>query len=661
MRKSDRELGMNRPITRRDFLNGVSVAVTASLVAPAGRSVAAAGAPQPTPPADDNYPPARTGLRGSHPGSYEVAHGMRDGKTYEIGEDTGETYDLVVVGGGMSGLAAAYYFRKRTVPNAKILVLDNHDDFGGHARRNEFLVDGRLLIARGGTSYIERPATFPIEGRELLKDIGVDYNEPTYKIDRGFYASLGLRTAQYFDKETFGTDKLVMNAPGAGGGGGGAQRGPSPEFLAQTPLTAHVQKELRRLFNDRVDYLPGLSKADKLRKLKTTSYKDYLLDIVKVDPEVLAYYHPGGNACPSLTIETASAWFFMNHNGAGFDGLELALEPDAGSALDEHPPIAGLPTQFHFPEGVGGVARLLVRSLVPTALPATSMADGELTRVQYERLDDPSSPVRIRLNSTVVRVRNIGDPKSASDVDVMYVRNGKAQRVRAKGAVLACHHAVIPYLCPELPQAQKDALHLAVRATQMITNVAIRNWKAFEKLGVSSVGCPGAKYPGYSSAALVAPVTMGAYKPARTPDEPIVVELNGGMGGMERKSGMNARDMFRAAREIMYRTPFETYERNIRTHLARVFGDGGFDPARDIAAITINRWPHGYATGINYLFDPDWSEDELPFVKARRAFGRITIANTDAVGICLTQAAFDQAYRAVSELDKRPMAYWNRS
>ena len=506
MRKADRELGMDRPITRRDFINGVSVAVGASLV-PAARAAAAnAATPQAGAAPDAAYPPARTGLRGSHPGSYEVAHSMRDGRTYDTGEDTGERYDLVVVGGGMSGLAAAYYFRKRTVPNAKILVLDNHDDFGGHARRNEFLVDGRLLIARGGTSYIERPATFPVEGRELLKDIGIDYNEPTYKIDRGLYASLGLRTAQYFDQETFGINKLVMNPPGVGGGGGGggAARGPSPEFLAQTPLTPRVQQELLRLYTDRVDYLPGLSKAEKLQKLRKLSYTQYLLDIVKVDPEVLAYYHPGGNACPSLTIDTASAWFFMNHNGAGFGGLGLALEVDAGSELDEHPPVPDLPTQFHFPEGVGGVARLLVRSLIPEALPVKSMADGELTRVDYARLDASSSSVRIRLSSTVVRVRNVGDPKAATEADVVYVRDGKALQVRAKGVVLACHHGVIPYVCPELPAAQKEALHLAVRATQMITNVAIRNWKAFEKMGVSSVSCPGAKYPGYSSAALIA-------------------------------------------------------------------------------------------------------------------------------------------------------------
>jgi spermidine dehydrogenase len=659
MTRSDRELGMHRTITRRDFLNGVSVAAGASLVRP---TEAAGAEPQPAsaPQAGVGYPPALTGLRGSHPGSYDVAHSMRDGRSYDAGEDTKETYDLVVVGAGMSGLAAAYFFRKRTVPNAKILILDNHDDFGGHARRNEFTVGGRLLIARGGTSYIERPATFPVEGRELLTDIGVDYREPTASVDPRFYASLGMGSATYFDKETFGVDKLVVNPVSTPGGGGGG-RGPSPEFLAQTPLAAHVQKELLRLYNERRDYLPGLSQAEKLQKLRKISYKDYLLNVVKLHPDVLAYFHPGGNACPSLTIETSSAWFHFNHNSPGLAGLGLELEPDAPSKLDEHPPVPDMPNQFHFPEGVGAVARLLVRSLIPGALHGTSMADVELAPLRYDQLDSPASPVRIRLNSTAVRVSHVGEPKTAPEVEVTYVRDGKPYRVRTKGTVLACNHAVIPYLCPELPQRQKDALHLAVRATQIITNVAIRDWRAFEKLRVSSVNSPGASYPGYSSVGLNAPVTMGAYQPPRTPAEPIVITLGGGMGGMERLPGMNARDMFRAARAAMFKTTFESYERNIRTHLARVLGSGGFDPARDLAAITINRWPHGYATGVNNLFDPDWPDEELPFVRARRPFGRVTIANSDASGVCLTQAAFDQAYRAVSELDRRHMAYWNRS
>ena len=662
MKKRDRELGMDRPITRRDFLNGVSMAVGSTLVRP-GSSEAAPTVQEALPGsgADVNYPPARTGLRGSHPGSYEVAHAMKDGKAWETGEDTGETYDLVVVGGGMSGLGAAYYFRKQAGPKAKIMLLDNHDDFGGHAKRNEFNVRDRLLIARGGTMYIERPATYTQEGQALLKDIGIDYGEPTYEIDRGFYGSLGLSSAQFFDKETFGVDKLVVRDLGEGGGFGGGGRGPSPEYLARTPLAPHVQKELVRLYNEKRDYLEGLSPAEKDRALRKTSYKNYLLNHVKLHPDALKYFHPGGGGCPSLTIETYSAYFAFNHYRPGFDGLGLEMEPDTGRSLDDNRPNQNEPTQWHFPEGVGGVARLIVRYLVPAALPGHSMADAELSRLDYNKLDRPSNPTRIRLNSTAVRVRNVGDPESATETEVIYAQQGKAHRVRAKGCVLACFHAVIPYMCPDLPEAQKEALHLAVRATQMITNVALNDWKVFEKMGISSVSCPGASYPYYSSLALNPPITMGGYWPPRSPDEPVVMEMNGGSGGMERPSGMNARDMFRAAREIMYRTTFETYERNIRTHLARVLGDGGFDPARDVAAITINRWPHGYAMGMNYLFDPDWSAEEVPWVRARQRFGRITIANTDAIGVCLTQAAFDQAYRAVDELDPRHMAYWNRA
>ena len=649
MTRSDRDLGMDRAITRRDFLNGVSIAIGATLTVPAGLDafgMPQAGAPEMAP---DYYPPARTGMRGNHPGSFEVAHAMRDGKTWETGEDTGEFYDLVVVGGGLSGLAAAYFFRKKAGPTARILILDNHDDFGGHAKRNEFTIDGRLLIAGGGTAYIERPATYTAEGRELLTNIGVDFYSPQHEHDRDLYSSLGLRPAVYFDKETFGVDRLVIREGG---------RVPSREFLAKTPLSAHVQQDLLRLYGDKRDYLAELSDEEKVRKLKKTSYQDYLLSVVKVHPDVLRYFHPRGAGV--LTTDATSAWFAFNHGQPGFEGLGLELAPDAPAMLDANRPDKSEPTQFYFPEGNAGVARLLVRSLIPEALPGRSMADAETTRVNYARLDEPGNGVRVRLNSTAVRVRNDGDQETATNVDVIYVRDGKASRVRAKGCVLACYNAVIPYLVPELPAAQKAALHLAVRGVNIWINVGIRNWKASEKLGVSSISCPGSLYPGYAAVRFNQAVSLGRYRWARTPSDPIVLNLGSSGSGIKLQSGLPARDQFRAAREDMYRTTFETFERKIRTHLARVLGDGGFDPAHDIEAITVNRWPHGFAMGQNLLFDPDWTEDEYPWVVGRKRFGRITIANSDAVGVCLTQAAFDQAHRAVDELMKRHVAWWNR-
>ena len=651
--KSDRELGMDRAITRRDFLNGVSVAVGGTLLGPA--VARAEGVPQQPPAGGAYYPPALTGMRGSHPGSFEVAHALSDGKTWDSPEDTRETYDLVVVGAGMSGLAAAYYARKMNQSNARVLILDNHDDFGGHAKRNEFTVGDRLLIAKGGTSYIAQPWTFTAEGRALLEDIGVDYYAPSAKRETDFYDRLGLRGATYFDRESFGVDRLVVrDGPSAPGGAGRGGPRPTAEFLAKTPLAEHVRQGLLRLYNDKRDYLAGLSVEEKIKKLQRTSYQDYLQKMMKVHPDVLKYFHPDGPA--GLTTDTTSAWYFFNRLSPGFAGLGIPLAPDAPTELDRTRPDKNEPTRFDFPEGNAGVARLLVRWLIPETLSAKSMVDAELRRVNYARLDEAGSPVRLRLSSTVVRVRNVGDPATATDVDVTYVRDGKAYRVRAKGAVLACYNAMIPYLCPELPEAQNEALRLAVRGVNMATNVAVRNWKAFEKLGVSTIRCPGLSYPGYGGVSLMGSISLGEYQAPRRPEEPIALRLR---GGIARLPGKAPREQFRAARAILEKMTFETFERKIRTHLARVLGEGGFDPARDITAITINRWPHGYAMGEN-MFDPEWSDEERPWVRARKPYGRITIANSDAGAVHLTQCAFDQAYRAVDELNPRHMGWWQR-
>jgi spermidine dehydrogenase len=618
---------------------------------------AAQRAPQPAAaPADANYPPALTGMRGSEPGTMDVAHAMRDGKRWDTGQDTGESYDLIVVGGGLSGLAAAYFFRKKTVPDARILILENHDDFGGHGRRNEFTVDGRLLIAKGGASYIDKPWTYTAEGRDLLKDIGIDYFDPTYKRNTDAFRALDLQPAVYFDKETFGADRLVR---GLSVSLFGAGTPPTRDLLAKTPMSDEVQRDLLRLWNDKTDYLAGMSAEQKLQKLKHTSYKDYLVEHVKVRPDVLDFHHPLGQP-PALTIETTSAWWCFNWGHPGFDGLGLEKEPDTGPNLDANRPDKKIPTTFHFPEGNGGIARLLIRSLVPEALPARSMADAELTRVRYDRLDQAASPVRIRLNSTAVRVRNnTADPSKSTEVEVVYVRDGKAYRVRGKNAVLACYNSAIPYMVPDLPSAQREALSKSVRSVMMITNVAVRSFKAFQKLGVSGIGTPGTRYPGYWTVGLNGPISMGKYQAPHRPEDPMVLVLYGGVD-FQYKAGMTARDMLRATRAALYQTTFESFERRVRTHLARVLSDGGFDPAREIAAITINRWGHGMTLGQNFLFDPDWTEDEYPWVVGRKRFGRIAVANSDADGICLTQAAFDQAHRAVDDLMKRQVAWWNR-
>ncbi len=210
---------------------------------------------------------------------------------------------------------------------------------------------------------------------------------------------------------------------------------------------------------------------------------------------------------------------------------------------------------------------------------------------------------------------------------------------------MASWNMMIPYLIPALPADQKDALHYGVKVPLVYTRVAIRNWQAFVRLGVRGIETPGMYH---SSIELDEPVDVGAYRASRTPAEPIVVR----MLRTPCSPGLSERDQHRAGRAELLRTPFATFERNIRDQLARVLGPGGFDPVRDISAITVNRWPHGYAYEYNPLWDPDsfFAGGITPNVIARRRFGRVTIANSDAAAAAYTDQAIDQAYRAVHEL-----------
>jgi len=284
--------------------------------------------------------------------------------------------------------------------------------------------------------------------------------------------------------------------------------------------------------------------------------------------------------------------------------------------------------------------------LIPGVVPGNSVADLITAKANYAKLDDASSPVRIRLSSTVVRVRHEGNPATARSVELTYSRLGKLYTVRAPFAVLACWNMVIPYICTELPEKQKQALTSAAKVPLLYTNVAIRNWEAFKKLGANALYSPGS-YHSYFSLDL--PVSIGDYHCSASPDQPIVIHMT----KTPCRPGMPARDQHRFGRIELLTTDFETIERKIREQLAAALGPGGFDPARDITAITVNRWPHGYAYEYNSLFDKFWLEGgEVPCEVARQPFGRIAIANADAGAYAYTDGAIDQAWRAVQDLAK---------
>jgi spermidine dehydrogenase len=640
---SDRELGMDAPITRRDFLDGVAMAVGgASLLA--GTASAATLFPQDRSGYD---PPTLTGMRGSHDGSYDYAHTLRDGNFWKSAGtpvDTGETYDLVVVGGGISGLAAAYFYRAKTNPAAKILIIDNHDDFGGHAKRNEFRPGGRLLITNGGTLSIESPFDYSKQARGLLAELGIEPETLEAKSEKitDRSAFQGLQGAFFFDKETFGTDRLVVGMPG-GRRGASASAGPTwKEFLAKTPLSDQAKADIARLQEEHVDYMPGLSDEEKKDKLSRISYKDFLLNFVKVHPDVIPFYQTRTHGLYGVGIDAVGA-LELWPNSPGFQGMNLKPGPYrrlSFTALGEH--IPKQPYEYHFPDGNATIARLLVRSLIPAAMPGRTAEDSVLANVDYSRLDRSDSPIRIRLGSTCVRARHLGDAAKAKEVEIVYGREKQLYTVRAKSAILGCWNMMIPYLCPDLPPKQKEALHYGVKVPLVYTAVALRNWTAFKKLEMRGAQTPGMYH---STLNLEQPTDIADYRPAMSPDQPIVVR----MLRTPCKPGLPARDQQRVGHADLLSTPFSTFERNIRDQFARVLGSGGFDPARDIDAITVNRWPHGYAYEYNFLWDPEWPKGESPCEIGRKRFGRISIANSDAAAAAYTDQAIDQAYRAVQE------------
>jgi spermidine dehydrogenase len=643
--RDDRNLGMNRDITRRDFLNGLAIGAggaAAGAILPgmgwAAGAFATAAQDQPS-----YYPPALTGMRGSHAGSFEAAHAVRDGKNPAKGTtatDTKEDYDLVIVGGGISGLAAAYFWRAKN-PNSRILILDNHDDFGGHAKRNELRANGRMLLGNGGTWAIESPFPYSKVARGLMEDLGIDPVALASRCNRpDVYKGLG--SGVFFDKQTFGTDKLVTGAQRAFTADGASSK--LKDFLDKCPFAPEVKSEMLRLESGSQDYLPDLNSQQKKDRLSRMSYKDFLLKVVKVNPKVIPYYQTRTHGLFGVGIDAVSALDCWVLGQPGFNGLKL--EPGSFSRMGYTPMGFAVPKEayeFHFPDGNATIARRLVQKMIPAAAADLGVEDIVTAKFDYTQLDKKDSPVRIRLSSIVIAVRHDGEALGARHVDVTYTREGSLSTVHAKRVVMACWNMMIPYLCPELPEKQKVALKYGVKIPLVYTIVAIRNWEAFEKLGVHNITCPGMYHYQMN---LDLCVDIGEYQSPKNPEEPILVR-------MERTPclpGLSERDQHRAGRGDLLSTSFETFERNIRDQMARVLGEGGFDPARDITAITVNRWPHGYAYEYNYLFDPEWPSGESPCEIGRKRFGRIAIANSDAGAAAYTDQAMDQAWRAVEEL-----------
>jgi spermidine dehydrogenase len=638
---------MDRRITRRDFLNGIAVTAGAAMLPP---QLFASDAPDQS--SADYYPPILTGMRGSHPGSFDVAHSLRDGTFWGSApapEPTGESYDLVVVGGGISGLSAAHFFRKAHGANSRILILDNHDDFGGHAKRNEFHQAGPMRLGFGGTYSIESPAPYSAVAKGLIEELGIEVSSYSQHHDAGFYRSLGMKPHIFFDKKTFGEDRLVIHPDPSfesGRGGSGPSVSAFREFLKTAPLSVQAKQDLQRLYTEKNDYFPGLRSDQKKAKLAGISYSAYLTDIAKVSPDIVKLLQPSPHGWFGVGIDAVSAQDAWGLGYPGFECLKLDPGPGKGMNRDAIPNEEAEKYFFHFPDGNASIARLLVRKLIPDAVPGGAWTDVVTAKANYSKLDDSASPVRIRLNSTAVKVKHVGDPSTAKEVEVTYSRDGKTYVVRGANCVLAGWHVVIPYITDEIGEKQKQALASAQKVPLLYTTILLRNWTAPQKLKANAVYAPG-MYHTYLNLDLA--VNLGDYRFSKTPEEAIVLH----MMKAACRPGLPARDQHRAGRIELYTTTLEDMERSIRDQLARTYGPGGFDPARDIAALTVNRWPHGYAYEYNSLWDPFWlNGGELPCEVARKGWGRIAIANADAGAYAYTDEAINQAWRAVGEITK---------
>ena len=607
-------------IARRDFINGTLMVAGASMLPFKSTSQAVMAALKP-----EYYPPALTGLRGSHPGSNEHAHSQAWTKQTDWGPTTDlkEEYDLVVVGGGISGLSAAYFYQQEHGRDKKVLILDNHDDFGGHAKRNEHTMDGVTRISYGGSQSLVQPNHAHEIVRNLLEDIGVDLDRFKTAYDTDFFKRHNLGAVTYFNKRIFGEDRVVQhpycNYPNYVEGLQGAKLS-SKEAAQQAPLSDSGKEQLLRVLNGGLHTLK-VPKEELRNYTRTHFYFDYLKDTLGVnDPGVLRMARHSGLDWGSTGTELMSIAAARSCGALGFAPVAV---------FDEDNPYI-----HHFPDGNAGVARALVKWLIPGVARGNNAEELVLAKFNYAELDKSSNTARIRLNSTVVNVEHGDEPRNSSDVSVNYINDNKSYQVKGKGVVMACYNMIIPHIVSGLPEEQSAALKLQGKSPMQYTTVGLRNWRAMKALGIGVAMSPGNMH---QAVLMDFPVSMGGYEYTRTPDDPCVIQMISCPYG---KFGEPRREQFREARYRMLGLQFKDYEQEIRSHLSGMFPRELFDFDRDVASISVNRWAHGYSNG--------GPGDSTRI--GRQPFGRITIANSDSAPGSDAKTAMMMAHRAVNEL-----------
>ncbi len=617
-RKTDKQLGMFKPIRRRDFVQGAAVAAGTALTAGSLRASDFWRDQSESPGAmRADYPPIKTGMRGSHPGAYEVAHALgRDGAKFAKPAEAAEHHDLVVVGAGISGLAAAYFYRQQMGSSAKILLLENHDDFGGHAKRNEFHQSGEMVLSLGGTHNLEWWKFSDVVNR-LLSELGIDpqamRREMTFEYGRDAPNS----PAMWFDADTYGESRLIPNFS--------LRNHLTREQIDQIPISVEGRKSLLRLYSSDISH-SKLSEAELETLLSEISYPDFLREHAGLTEDAVQLFDKDQHGSYGLEMRALSAAeaIWEGYPGAHLFGQDWEVD-------DFQYPVA------MWPDGNASLARLLVAKLIPEVAPEADALNIAAANFDYSRLDQSANNVRLRLNATVVNTEN-----TETGVSVTYASSGKIRRVTARHSVLACYHSIIPHLCPSISETQKDALKHQVKMPLVLTNVLIRNRDALDKLGIDAVSCPGRLH---GRLFLFQGIHTGGYE---SKSDAVSLVFWGSVSPPE--DAIDLKSQLRGSRQKLLELSLEDFEREVRSVLDELLSPAGFDVAEDILAITVNRWPHGYAYEYMQLWDPEWAPGEAPHEIARQRFGSIAIANADAGASAYTHVAIDQAYRAIDEL-----------
>jgi spermidine dehydrogenase len=635
---SDESLGMHERITRKDFLNTALLGMGAALLkAPAPADVFRGAAPGSAElPAPDTW----TGYAGV--GDYarangntfpvlSAAHKIRDGAYVKLpasARDTGEVYDLVVVGGGISGLTAAYYFNKATGGSKKILILENHPIFGGEARQNEFLVNGVRLIGPQGSNQGSIPrAGSGTTTDEIWTELGLErevkYQEwdPTLKplrIPLDNYAHMeGVDEALVDVGYHFDQDSGVAKPTWL--------RNIWANDLAEAPFTAEVKRDLLKWRN-----AAGENTDEFRRKIDGMTYKDYIERELGLRPEVTKMAEPVVGLINGASPDAVSAFAASQ---IGMPGVTTRVRGRAAGALPQS-----------FPGGNTTYARCFVRALLPPALPAGTTFDGIINgKIDFTALDRPNQAVRIRLGSIVVRVEHVAHAGSQDMVRVAYEHSGQVRTVRAHRVVMGSGGWINKHVIVDLPQDIKAAYGEFAYAPAMVVNVALSNWRFLYKLGAPAVRWFGNGF-GFS-ANIRRSMMTGGYEPPLHPDKPTVLTYYLGLY----TPGRPAYEQGVLGRTKLLASPYADYERQIRRHMTRLFADVGFNAKTDIAGIILNRWGHA-----RVVQPPGWhfgvNGKPAPRDVVMKGFGNIAIGHSELNGHQSATGAMAQGKRAAEQV-----------